>query len=57
MTVMRSAISRTSYSLWLMKMMLWPSSARRRRTAKISSVSCGVSTAVGSSSTRTRLSR
>ena len=25
MTVIRSAISRTSYSLWLMKMMLWPS--------------------------------
>jgi hypothetical protein len=29
MTVIRSAISRTSYSLWLMKMMLWPSAARR----------------------------
>ena len=26
MTVIRSAISSTSYSLWLMKMMLWPSS-------------------------------
>ena len=54
MTVIRSAISRTSYSLWLMKTMLWPSSARRRRTAKISSVSWGVRTAVGSSRTRTR---
>ena len=57
MTVIRSAISRTSYSLWLMKMMLWPSAARRRRTAKISSVSWGVSTAVGSSRTRIRASR
>jgi len=33
-----------------MKTMLWPSSASRRRTWKISSVSCGVRTAVGSSS-------
>ena len=36
-----------------MKMMLWPSAASRRRTAKISSVSWGVRTAVGSSRTRT----
>ena len=41
MTVIRSAISSTSYSLWLMKMMLCPSRASRRRTAKISFVSCG----------------
>ena len=57
MTVIRSAISRTSYSLWLMKTMLWPSSASRRRTAKISSVSWGVRTAVGSSRTRIRAFR
>ena len=55
MTVMRSAISRTSYSLWLMKMTDVPSSfVSWRRTAKISRVSCGVSTAVGSSRTRMR---
>ena len=36
MTVIVSAISRTSYSLWLMKTMLVPSDARRRRTWKIS---------------------
>ncbi len=55
MTVMRSAISRTSYSLWLMKMIDVPSSfVSWRRTAKISRVSCGVRTAVGSSRTRIR---
>ena len=53
MTVIRSAISRTSYSLWLMNTMLVPSAARRRRTAKISTVSWGVRTAVGSSRMRT----
>ena len=53
MTVIVSAISRTSYSLWLMKTMLVPSDARRRKTWKISAVSCGVSTAVGSSRIRT----
>jgi hypothetical protein len=36
MTVIRSAISRTSYSLWLMKMMLCLS-REARRTSKISS--------------------
>ena len=41
MTVIRSAISSTSYSLWLMKMIDRPSSARRRSRTKISSVSCG----------------
>ncbi len=40
-----------------MKTMLWPSAASRRRTTKISSVSCGVSTAVGSSRTRIFASR
>ena len=52
MTVMRSAISSTSYSLWLMKMMLVPSAVSLRSTVKISLVSWGVSTAVGSSRTR-----
>ena len=40
-----------------MKMIDRPSSASLRRRAKISSVSCGVSTAVGSSSTSMRASR
>ena len=34
MTVIRSAISSTSYSLWLMNTMLVPSAARRRRTCE-----------------------
>ena len=52
-TVMRSAIARTSFSLWVMKMIDLP--ARSRATASTSnssSVSCGVSTAVGSSRMR-----
>ena len=45
----RSDISITSLSLWVMIMMDLPSSFIRRRTAKSRCVSCGVSTAVGSS--------
>src|SRR5213593_2493894 len=56
-TVIRSAISSTSSSLWLMKITLAPSDRSRRKTSKISRVSCGVSTAVGSSSTRIRAFR
>jgi hypothetical protein len=51
-TVMRSAISRTSFSLWLMKMMDLPSALRELTISKSSLDSCGVSTAVGSSRMR-----
>ena len=52
MTVMSSAISRTSRSLWVMKTMARPSSRSMRMTAMSSSISWGVSTAVGSSKMR-----
>ena len=49
---MRSAISSTSFSLWLMKMIDFPSALRLRMIPNSSSASCGVSTAVGSSRMR-----
>ena len=51
-TVIRSAISSTSSSLWLMNTMVLPDSRNRRRLPNSSGVSCGVSTAVGSSRIR-----
>ena len=56
-TVTRSAISSTSPSLWLMNTIATPSSRSARSTWNSSPVSCAVSTAVGSSSTRMRASR
>ena len=50
--MIRSAISSTSFSLWLMKMIDLPSACRLRTIAKSSPASCGVSTAVGSSRMR-----
>ena len=57
MTVMRSATARTSRSLCVMKTIEVPSSRSCRMIAISSSVSCGVSTAVGSSNTSTFASR
>ena len=57
MTVIVSATSRTSCSLWLMKTIEVPPSRSARMTVISSSVSCGVSTAVGSSSTSSFASR
>ena len=54
---MRSATSRTSRSLWVMKTMAAPDSLSWRMISMSSSVSCGVSTAVGSSKTSTFASR
>ena len=51
-TVILSAIARTSRSLWVMKTIALPSSRSDRITAISSSISCGVSTAVGSSKIR-----
>ena len=45
----RSDSSITSFNLWVMMMMECPSSRIRRRTANSFSISCTVSTAVGSS--------
>ncbi len=56
-TVMRSATARTSRSLWVMKTIDVPSSRSWRMMPISSSVSCGVSTAVGSSNTSTLASR
>ena len=50
---MRSATSRTSRSLWVMKTIEVPDSLSWRMMPISSSVSCGVSTAVGSSKTST----
>ena len=47
--MIRSAIALTSLSLWVMKTIDLPDSFSDRMTASSSSVSCGVSTAVGSS--------
>ena len=55
--VTRSEISSTSLSLWVMMMMAQPSSRILRRMANRRSISCGVSTAVGSSSTSVRAPR
>ena len=52
MTVIRSAIARTSPSLWLMKTTLRPAATIARRVTNSSSASCGASTAVGSSMMR-----
>ncbi len=57
MTVIRSAIARTSPSLWLMNTMLRPAAVIDRRVRNRSSTSCGASTAVGSSMIRTRAPR
>ena len=57
MTVMRSATSRTSRSLWVMKTIAAPEALSWRMISMSSSVSCGVSTAVGSSKTSTFASR
>ena len=54
-TVIRSAIARTSPSLWLMKTMLRPSSVIERSVRNSSSISWGARTDVGSS--RIRISR
>ena len=48
-TVTRSQSSLTSFSLWEMKMMVCPDSFIFFSSTKSSAVSCGVSTAVGSS--------
>ena len=56
-TVILSATAITSFSLWVMKMTEVPPFARPRMISKSSSVSCGVSTADGSSSTRMSLLR
>jgi hypothetical protein len=53
----RSEISITSLSLWLMKMIDSPFATARLSVAKSAPVSCGVSTAVGSSRIRMRASR
>ena len=55
-TVTWLASARTSRSLWEMKITVSPSARSWRRRSNSSAVSCGVSTAVGSSriSTRTR---
>ncbi len=57
MMVMRSPTPMSSPSLWVMKMMESPSATSSFKTAKRSSVSCGVRTAVGSSRIRMRASR
>ncbi|CAB4923183.1 unannotated protein [freshwater metagenome] len=57
MTVILSATSRTSRSLWVMNTMVVPDAASSRMIRIRSSVSCGVSTAVGSSNTSTLASR
>ena len=49
---MRSAISRTSFSLWVMKMIDFPSALSASMISKSSLDSCGVRTAVGSSRMR-----
>ncbi len=51
-TVIVSAMARTSRSLWVMNTIALPSSRSDRMTAISSSISCGVSTAVGSSKMR-----
>ena len=56
-TAMRSDTRRTSSSLWLMKSTESPSATMPRSVANSASLSCGVSTAVGSSRMSTRASR
>ena len=57
MTVIRSATARTSRSLWVMNTIEVPDALSWRMISISSSVSCGVSTAVGSSRMRTSASR
>ncbi len=57
MTVIRSQISFTSFSLWEMKMIVCPFFLNSSSSRKSSSVSCGVRTAVGSSRIRIRAPR
>ena len=52
-TVIRSEMANTSWSLWEMKITVFPCSFRERITLNKSSVSWGVSTAVGSSKIKT----
>ena len=54
--VTRSHRARTSSNLWLMKMIVRPSSRKRRAMVNRVSVSLGVRGAVGSSMMMTRLS-
>ncbi len=54
---MSSATSRTSLSLWVMKMIVVPVAVSDRMIPNSSSVSNGVSTALGSSRTRMSLWR
>ena len=56
-TTRRSVIARTSPSLWLMKITPKPCAASARIAANRPSVSCGVSTEVGSSRISTRAPR
>ena len=56
-TVQRSATAMISLSLWVIKRMDLPSAANERMISISSSISCGVSTAVGSSRMRISLSR
>ena len=56
-TVQRSATAMISLSLWVMNRMDLPSRANERIMSINSSISCGVSTAVGSSRIRISLSR
>ena len=56
-TCTRCDMAITSPSLWLMKMMAMPCATNWRKVANRLSASCGVSTAVGSSSTSTRAPR
>ena len=56
-TVQRSATAMISLSLWVIKRMDLPSFLNPRMISISSSISCGVSTAVGSSKMRISLSR
>ena len=56
-TTRRSVMARTSFSLWLMKMTPTACAAIDRIAPNSPSVSCGVSTDVGSSRIRTRAPR
>jgi hypothetical protein len=56
-TVTRSHSRITSLSLWVMRRMVVPAARSRPSTSNSCSVSCGVSTAVGSSRISTRAPR
>ena len=55
-TVMMSAISLTSFSLWVMKRIDFPAAASERMISIKASISWGVKTAVGSSRIRSSAS-